>query len=351
MTEIAALFVAVLRPFLLVSSLALAGLLVFLIVQRGVDELQFRWRQRVMARHRAEVDALLGPEPSETAIIALAKAPRAHRPVIEAMLLRPLAVATGTVVEQLRQAARVIGLVDEWAHRLGDRRWWVRADAARALGLVREPRALAALFHTLDDDHEEVRAAAVEALGLIGHPHAIPALLARLADQSRHQRARIIEALREFGDAATPQLVAHVATHPDDAVTIADVLGLIGGTAAVESLQAWALDERPDVREAAFRGLGSIGLDRAGIGLARHALDDPSTEVRAAAARALGRVRCQEAAADLARRLDDEWIVAASAADALRRLGRPGLERLEARANETGYAGDLARQMVWEQGR
>jgi HEAT repeat protein len=340
--------VAVLWPFLLVSALALAGLLLLLIVQRGIDELRFRRRQRVMALYRQAVDALLGPDRSEAAVIALARAPAAHRPVIETMLLKPLALSTGSVVEQLRQAARAIGLVDEWARRLGDRRWWVRADAARALGLVREPRALAALFHTLDDDHEEVRAAAVEALGLIGHPHAISALLSRLADQSRHQRARIIEALREFGDAATPQLVAHATAHPADAVTMADVLGLIGGTAAVESLQTLALDERPLVREAAFKGLGTIGLDHTGIGLARHALDDAEPAVRAAAARALGRARCHDAAPDLARLLDDEWIVAACAADALRRLGPSGLAQLEARANEGGYAGDLARQMVWE---
>jgi HEAT repeat protein len=340
--------VAVLWPFLLLSALALAGLLLLLIVQRGLDELRFRRRQRVTARHRAAVDALLGPDGSEAAIIALARAPAAHRPVIETMLLKPLALATGSVVEQLRQAARAIGLVDEWAGRLGDRRWWVRADAARALGLVRETRALAALVHTLDDEHEEVRAAAVEALGLIGHPHAIPALLSRLADQSRHQRARIIEALREFGDAATPQLVAHANAHPADTVIMADVLGLIGGAAAVDSLHGLAFDERPDVREAAIKGLGTIGLNDTGLMLARHALDDAAAGVRAAAARAMGRARHHDAAPDLARLLDDEWIVAACAADALRRLGRPGLAQLEARASETGYAGDLARQMVWE---
>lgn len=348
MLHLADLFIAVLKPFLILSGAVLAALLVFLILQRGLDELSFRRRQRTIARHRAAVDALLGQDPPETALIALARAPASHREVIESMLLKPLAIAVGSVVEQLRNAARILGFVDDWVQRLGDRRWWVRAEAARALGLVREARALGALVRVLEDDHEEARAAAVDALGMIGHPQAIPILLERLPDQSRHQRARIVEALRGFGDAATPELVRHAQTHPGDAVVVAVVLGLIGGTAAVESLTAWARDPRPEVREASLKGLGTIGLDDSGGRVARQALDDNAAGVRAAAARALGRARRYDAAPDLARHLDDEWSVAASCADALRRLGRAGLELLQARVADEGYAGDLARQMLWE---
>lgn len=348
MLYLADLFIAVLKPFLLLSGAVLAGLLVFLVLQRGIDELQFRRRQRTIARYREAVDLLLGQDPPETALIALARASSSQREVIESMLLKPLTIAVGTVVEQLRSAARILGFVEDWVARLGDRRWWVRAEAARALGLVREPRALGALFGALDDDHEEVRAAAVDALGMIGHPQAIRVLLERLSDQSRHQRARIVEALRGFGDGATPELVRHAAGHPGDAVVVAVVLGLIGGTAAVESLAAWSRDPRPDVREAALKGLGTIGLDDAGVRLAREALDDGEAGVRAAAARALGRAGRSDAAADLARHLDDEWSVAASSADALRRIGRTGVEYLQARVAEDSYAGELARQMLWE---
>lgn len=348
MLQAADVILGLLRPFLALSALALAVMLVFLIFQRGFDELRFRSRQRIAALYRPALDALLGPDPSDSAVIALAKAPSSHRGVIEGMLLKPLTLATGTVVEQLRNTARVIGFIDVWAGRLRDRRWWVRAEAARALGLVREVRALALLSGLLDDEHEEVRAAAVEALGLVGHPQAISVLLTRLPDQSRHQRARIVEALREFGDVATPQLIDHARSHPGDAGMMVDILGLIGGTAAFEALKLWAQDERPEVRESALKGLGTIGLDDVGVGLARHALDDDAAPVRAAAARALGRARRQDAVSDLARHLDDEWSVAASCADALRRIGRAGLGVLQARVDDGGYVGDLARQMLWE---
>lgn len=348
MLYVAELFIAILRPFLVVSSLALLAMLVFLILQRATDEAQFRRRRALTARYRSTIDALLGPGSQDNALIALARAPRRHRAVIETMILKPLALATGTVVDRLRSAARVAGLIDQWARNLSSRKWWIRADAARALGLVREARALPLLHRALDDEHEEVRAGAVEALGLIGHPQSIAVLLQRLPDQSRHQRARIVEALREFGDAATPALVGHVRGRPEDAGVVADIFGLIGGHVAAEELKVWMTDPRPDLRTASLRALGTIGLDDSSVEIAIRSLDDADAGVRAMAARALGRARRQDVAVVLARHLDDEWFVAANCADALRRMGRAGLDLLQARVNDEGYAGDLARQMVWE---
>ncbi|MCX6551024.1 MAG: HEAT repeat domain-containing protein [Acidobacteria bacterium] len=346
--RIASLFVSVLIPFLVVSTLVLITMLVFLVLQRVVDEFQFQRRKRLTARYRPVVDALLSPDRSDDALLALARVPRADRDVIETMLLKPLALATGSFVDRLREGARATGLVEDWAHNLSHSKWWVRAEAARALGLVRESRALPLVFKALDDEHEEVRAAAVEALGLIGQRQAIPVLLERLPDETRHQRARIVEALREFGDVATPALVEHARKRPGDAVVVADILGLIGGHVAAEELQAWMNSPDGAVRTAALRGLGTIGLDDDGAVVAMQALEDAEVDVRAMAARAIGRATRHEAAPTLARHLDDEWVVAASCADALRRLGRPGLDALQARAGDPGYAGDLVRQMLWE---
>ena len=347
-TYLTELFIAVLLPFLVLSALLLTAMLVFLVLQRGIDELQFRRRQRLTMRYRPLVDGLLGPDTSDQCLMSLARVPVRHRYVLEAMMLRMLALATGSVVDRLRAGARAAGLVDSWARQLSSRKWWVRADAARALGLVRESRALPIIIGVLDDEHEEVRAAAVEALGLIGHPQAIPVLLARLADESRHQRARIVEALREFGDVATPALIAHARARTSDTVMVADILGLIGGSVAADRLKRWSADPDPLIRTAAVRALGTIGLDEDGVRLAVAALADTAPEVRAMGARALGRARRSDAAPRLAAHLNDEWIVAASCADALRRLGRPGIDALQTRADDPGYAGDLARQMLWE---
>jgi len=347
-TGTADVVLAVLIPFLIFSATALALMLVFLISQRGLDEFRFQRKRRLTARYRELIDSLLQPGADTGALAGLSRVPKRHHYVIETMLLKPLAVSTGSVVERLREAARATGLIDAWVQRLTSRRWWVRAESVRALGLVRESRSLSLIVRALDDEHEEVRAAAVEALGLIGDPNTIPVLLSKLADQSRNQRARVIEALRQFGDAATPALIAHAYRRADDAAAVADVLGLIGGSVAGAELNRWMASPRADVRLASMRALGSIGLDDTGFAMALQALEDPKPGVRAMAARALGRSRREDSVEFLATHLDDEWTVAANCANALRRLGDAGLDRLRDRADDETYVGDLARQMLWE---
>ena len=100
------------------------------------------------------------------------------------------------------------------------------------------------------------------------------------------------------------------------------------------------------MRAAALDALGSIGLDDRSY-YALRALGDADPHVRAMAARALGRARREDAASYLAPRLDDDWLPAAQAAGARRRLGQRGLAVLQARADDEGQAGDLARQMLW----
>jgi hypothetical protein len=101
------------------------------------------------------------------------------------------------------------------------------------------------------------------------------------------------------------------------------------------------------VRVAALGALGSIGLDDRSYYFALRALGDGDPQARAMAARALGRGRRADAVDYLAARLDDEWLPAAQAAEALRRLGGAGVVALQARAADEGQAGDLARQMLW----
>ena len=346
--RVAALFISVLEPFLVAGALVLCAMLAHLVLHRAVDEIGFRRRKRLADRYRPIVDGLLAPGTSEASIEALAAAPGTHRPVIETLILRPLAVATGSVVNQFRAGAQAANLIPFWTEQLSSPRWWIRAEAARALGLVRERAALPAVSAALDDAHEEVRAAAVEALGYIGNEQSIEALLERLGEPSRYQRVRIVDALRSFGDVATPALVKHAGARPGDAATVADILGLVGGQVAAEALKGWVADPRVEVRAASLHSLGTLGLDDEGMAIALRALDDPAPSVRAASARALGRTRRQDVTLWLAAHLDDEWIVAATSADALRHLGDPGQAALQARAGGTGYASELARQVLWE---
>jgi hypothetical protein len=333
---------AALPAFLLVTGGLLLLLVVHIVVLHAVGEVGFRRRQRLLARYRPLVDRALDGDADATR--TLTAVPRRHRAVVAALLLDPLRVATGRTATHALSAADALGLVSRWKAQLGDRRWWVRADAARALGLVRCGDVVAPLVLALDDPYDDVRAAAVESLGSIADPQTVPELVARLPDQSRHQRVRLVHALQQFGVAAVPPLIAHGDQNPAQRAAVAEILGSIGAAAALDRLVAWSSDGHVDVRAAVWQAVGTIGVDdRAYYHLLR-ALNDPSDVVRAAAAWALGRSGRQDGAAYLATRLDDEWIVAAQSARALRALGDAGRRELERAA--TGS--ELARQMLWE---
>jgi hypothetical protein len=327
---------------------ALTLMMAYLVVQRTGEDLYYARRRRLVARYQPLVDQLLGPSPpADCAKILSATRPR-HHALVADLLLNALRVSTGEIVGRLREVLQALGLVDRWRRTLDDRRWWRRSEAARALGLLREPSARDRLTAALDDPHDEVRAAAVDALGRIGDPRTIPELLTRLADESRHQRARVVEAIRKQGVTALPFVLEHARKAPNDTALMIELLAMIGDAGSVEPLLAWSDAEDCATRAAVQRALGSIGLDERSFYFALRGLDDPEADVRGMAARALGRSGRAAAAPYLAEHLNDDWLVAAHCASGLRRLGPRGHAELQARAESPDQAGDLARQMLWE---
>ena len=337
---------AILVPFLLAAGTLLLALVCHVLILHGIRDIVFHRRQRLIRDYRPFVEAALHVDGDGVSVARLLAAPWHHRPVLSALILEPLSVAEGAVTRRGAEIAKSLGLVDRWKRQLRDRRWWIRAEAIRALGLVKYEAALPVLIVALDDPFDEVRAVAVEALGQIADPSAVPALVSRLSDQSRHQRVRLVQALERFGHAVVPQLLEHVKTHPEEAAIVAELLGSVGAASALDLLIEWCSDPRPEVRAAALHGIGTIGVDERAYYHVLRALSDEAEQPRAMAAWALGRSGRQDAASYIAPRLNDEWIVAAHAARALRDLGAAGQRELESAAAHDDAV--LARQMLWE---
>ncbi len=333
--------------FLSVAGAALFLLLGYLFIQRAVRSVAERRRQRRIARYRPLVDTITQHGLSAATLTTLRHVPTSHHPTLSGLLLAPLHSTKGEMVGHVHAAASALGLVDQWKADLEHRHWWRRAEGARALGFVEDPSALPLILGALEDDHKEVRAAAVDAVGRLRDERAIPALLAQLNDGSQHQGVRVIDALSSLGPTVTPALIDLARTQPESLRRIADVLGMIGAPGAVDVLVDWCSDPRSEVRAAALTALGSLGLTDRSYYHVLKALGDDDPQARAMAARALGRSGRADAAVRLAARLDDEWLPAAQAAGALRQLGAPGRAALQARAEDQGQAGDLARQMLW----
>jgi hypothetical protein len=144
-------------------------------------------------------------------------------------------------ISKMQSRSDVKGLLKALAHKNEK----VRAEAARALGELRDASAVGALVLLLDDESPLVRGAASDALVCIGKP-AVDALIAQLArvdgaDGWRYWRGASYAALAlgKIGDArAFDPLIAHL--HPAKETRIiryaAEALGLLGDARANEAL-------------------------------------------------------------------------------------------------------------------
>lgn len=105
-----------------------------------------------------------------------------------------------------RKSKQPSGVVQEQLEKLTDRNWYVRRDAADALGARRDPVAVPALARLLTGDGSvRVRAACAEALGWIGDAAAVPDLITALRDEHHSVRTGAENALRRIG---TPDALA-----------------------------------------------------------------------------------------------------------------------------------------------
>ncbi len=187
-----------------------------------------------------------------------------------------------------------------------------RLRTIRALGELKDSRAVPALKKAGQGEDKEIseaveealrrigsatwsRASATEALGQIGDPEAVPALLRCLRDPNSTVRLRGARALVGVGDP-----------------------GAAGGLARILKTE-----EDAEVRLQAVGALGIIGIGNpAAVRACINALADPSRSVRSRAAQALGRLASPKAALPLVKALGDSyWSVRRDAENSLTSLG------------------------------
>ena len=135
----------------------------------------------------------------------------------------------------------------------------VRSAAARVIARQKFPDTGDALIKAINDSNAEVRFAAMRALGAIRDERAVPALSDQLAFYKK-------------GEGAWSAL---------------DALGQIASSASVPLFTARLTDKDPYLRRAAAEGLGRAGDTSAGDALERMVMSDDSAMARVAAAFAL----------------------------------------------------------------
>ena len=217
----------------------------------------------------------------------------------------------------------------------------MRERAVRALGMLRDQRAVEPLIAMLNDLDDRLRLVVVEALESIGDPRCEEPLVRMLQDSSPSVRVKAIRALGRIGGAkAVGPLISALADHPSGQAEAAEALGRIGDSRAVEPL------------------INALQMGSDYLLETNHALKSLHSHARSEIASALGEIGGLSAVPILITTLQDkDPKVGHSAANALCKIGnhealasvRAALENSDFFKGSTGTVKKIAYQQASDQ--
>ena len=226
-----------------------------------------------------------------------------------------------------------------------------RELAARRIGLLPSVRQQPALRRALIQGPEPVRLAAARALASLRDMDALRWLCEHPDSVGSRPLPMLSGLMRAYGPGARALLISaldHGIAVPRFECAVLDALGISRCRSARERIETRLRSEAVDVRVAACRALGRLGMGES-IPALMLALSDASWPVRAQASHALGRLRATPAVDALAERVADAaWWVRHHAAYALAAIGpegRDALCELIVRSPDP-YAREMAREAL-----
>lgn len=236
------------------------------------------------------------------------------------------------------QAAE-LGVPDYLARRLRRGSPRERLLAAQSLGQFESEETSAKLQGALSDRSPDVRLAAALSLAETGHSENVRGLVEELGLGAAEDSTLIVGLFRSLSADRSDEIRALV-TAPETNVRVRlaaiEALAMTGDYTLVPVIAQLALDAPDEAPELPgyLRALGLFGHPAARTAVL-DGMSRQSFAARAAAAGAAGRIGLAELAGRLAIMLDDpEWWVRFRAAEALVRLGDPGIERLRKQSRE-----------------
>jgi HEAT repeat protein len=168
----------------------------------------------------------------------------------------------------------------------------VRGEAAKVLGLIRDPEVVPTLKMAKRDNDGRVRDGAAVALALMGDESEAFVFASALKDEDRGVRLAAVEALGAIGLDKSAYPVARLLNDTEEDVRAAAVktLGYMKASEFAEPVQPLLMDTSGRVRENAAWALGEMGSASA-IPHLKTMLQDPNVYNQLAAAEALAKMK------------------------------------------------------------
>ncbi|MCX5752792.1 MAG: HEAT repeat domain-containing protein [Candidatus Krumholzibacteria bacterium] len=301
--------------------------LIGLIAFKTAKALQSAALEHVVRKNRSLI-SLIAAEDGAAKTDTIARLDLLKDRLVAEQLIDRAAAAAGRAIGDFREVYDAAGVTDRYLALLEkSKSWKKRAFAAEKLGRIGSAKALPALLSIIRDvtnEDEDVRGAALRALGRIRDERAIPFLIEALGYPDTWLPPRIGEILVSVGDPAIPFLQAELRRNPSEHVRMwsAEILGWLNAASAAAVLGDALSDISPEVRAKAAGALGKIKDDRSVNMLLELLVSDPVPFVRVKASQALGLIGHPAVIDYLINILKDpEWWVRVRAVEALEKLG------------------------------
>lgn len=214
-----------------------------------------------------------------------------HRSMMRMVLIDFAQDLRGDPTDRLVYFFYSFKFVEDHIKLMESRHWWVRAQAARDMGLVRARKSITALTAALEDRHSDVRNQAMRSLVAIVGVEALRTILRISRNMTRWSQIELSTLVVQFGKEAVPYLLEGLDS-PDKTVVsfCVEMLGEIGFVTAVEPLlQLARTNFDVTLRVQIVESLGRIGDGRAEP-LLREFARNPYQPLRLKAIEALGRL-------------------------------------------------------------
>lgn len=190
---------------------------------------------------------------------------KAHRSIMRTVLIDFARDLRGDSTDRLVYFFYSFKFVEDHIKLLESRHWWIRAQAARDMGIVRARKSITALTAALEDKHPDVRNQAMRSLVAIVGVEALRTILRISRNMTRWSQIELSVLVVQFGKDAVPYLLEGLDASDKTVVFFCiEMLGEIGFVSAVDPLVRLARSTFDvALRVKVVESLGRIGDQRA----------------------------------------------------------------------------------------
>ncbi len=171
-----------------------------------------------------------------------------------------------------------------------------RLFAAKAIGAIKDPRAVEPLIAALTDGHDWVRLYAAIALGEIGDRRALTHLISILGEPGFKTSPAIYKIFDRFGEAAVPELIS-VADEDKNIrrrCAAMAILGHLKSETAFDKLMAGLKSQDQDIRAACVEAVANYGSRPEVLPALEQVLKNTSTKLRGRVIQALAAIGTED---------------------------------------------------------